>query len=383
MNQEKNQERETRTNRKIPVVISLDSASLRKTLVIVFVGLILFQITEWGFRSLSTFLFDLLLAWLLSISLEPIVDKLTQKGWKRGLASAAVGTSVIVAVLMLTLILGRALIEQIGELILNIPNLISSAVDWSNTTLNTNLDSEHVLSSFSTEEITGVASTFAGGVFVIFTGITSFIFHALAVLMFAFYFSASKPNIERFIASWLKPKYQMVFIDVADISVQKAGGFVMSKLVLSAFSTATHTLFFWWIGVPYWLPMGIFAGITSQFIPAIGTYLGIIIPSLFVVFDSPITVLWIVIFATIYQQIENYILTPKIANTVMKLNSGIALASVFVGVALFGPIGGLIGIPLAAIVMAVIQTYGRRYELHPEIYARVTSPEETPEESEA
>lgn len=358
--------------RKIPVVISLDNTSLRKTLFIVFVGLILFQITEWGFRSLSAFLFDLLLAWLLSISFEPIVGKLTQKGWKRGAAASIVGVGVIALTLVLILVLGRALVEQLGELILNIPNLISSATSWSNTTLNTNLDSEHILSSFSTEEITGAASTFAGGIFTVFASVTSFIFHALAVIMFAFYFSASKPNIERFIASWLKPKYQIVFIDIADISVQKAGGFVISKLVLSAISTIAHVMFFWWAGVPYWLPMGIFAGITSQFIPAIGTYLGIIIPSLFVVFDSPITVLWIVIFATIYQQIENYILTPKIANTVMKLNSGIALASVFVGVALFGPVGGLIGIPLAAIVMAVIQTYGRRYELHPEIYARVT-----------
>ena len=54
----------------------------------------------------------------------------------------------------------------------------------------------------------------------------------------------------------------------------------------------------------------------------------------------------------------------------MDIHSGLALGSVFVGAALFGPIGALIGIPLAAAVIAVIETYGQRYELVPELVAR-------------
>ena len=55
----------------------------------------------------------------------------------------------------------------------------------------------------------------------------------------------------------------------------------------------------------------------------------------------------------------------------MAINSGVALASVFIGAALFGPIGAIIGIPVIAIVIAVIETYGRRYELDPELHDRV------------
>ena len=54
----------------------------------------------------------------------------------------------------------------------------------------------------------------------------------------------------------------------------------------------------------------------------------------------------------------------------MDINSGVALAAVFVGAALFGPIGAIIGIPLVAIIIAVIETYGRRYELHPDLDER-------------
>ena len=47
--------------------------------------------------------------------------------------------------------------------------------------------------------------------------------------------------------------------------------------------------------------------------------------------------------------------------------------SVFVGAALFGPIGAIIGIPLVAIVIAVIEAYAHRYQLHPEVEERTVS----------
>ena len=54
----------------------------------------------------------------------------------------------------------------------------------------------------------------------------------------------------------------------------------------------------------------------------------------------------------------------------MDIHPAIALGSVFVGFAFFGPIGAIIGIPLAAAVIAVIETYGDRYELVPELAVR-------------
>jgi len=189
-------------------------------------------------------------------------------------------------------------------------------------------------------------------------------------LVFSFYFSADAPRIKRFIAGWLPHNRQLVFINVWDISVRKAGGFVISKFALATISAAAHIAFFYLIDIPYWLPMGIFAGLVSQFIPTIGTYIGVILPSLFAVFEQPIDVLWIILFASVYQQIENYVFTPRISTATMDINSGVALGSVFVGAALFGPIGAIIGIPVVAIIIAVLQAYGRRYDLHPEVEER-------------
>ena len=159
----------------------------------------------------------------------------------------------------------------------------------------------------------------AGGLLGVIASVFGAIFSFVTIIVFSFYFSASAPQIKRFLASWLKPERQVVFIEVWDISVRKAGGFVISKLVLATVAAAAHVAFFWIIDIPYWLPMGIFAGFVSQFIPTIGTYIGITVPAFFAAFNDPWDVLWIVLFATIYQQIENYIFSPRISTATMAM----------------------------------------------------------------
>jgi predicted PurR-regulated permease PerM len=111
------------------------------------------------------------------------------------------------------------------------------------------------------------------------------------------------------------------------------------------------------------LPFALFVGITAQFVPIVGTYLGIILPVLATVFTSPWLALAIVVFAAVYQQIENYVFTPRISKRTMDVNPAIALAAVFVGAAVWGTLGAVIGIPLAAAGVSILDTYSRRYEL--------------------
>ena len=151
------------------------------------------------------------------------------------------------------------------------------------------------------------------------------------------------------------------------ISVEKTGGYVVSKLVLASLSAVFHVAFFWFIDVPFWLPLGIFAGIVGQFIPTIGTYIGVALPALFALLDKPINALWIAVFATVYQQLENYVFTPRISRRTMDVHPAVALGSVIAGAALFGPIGALIGIPIAAVALAIVDTFSKRHELVPEL----------------
>jgi len=348
-------------------LVQFDSTALRRTLLIIFAAVIAFEIVSWAWSLLASFAFNLLLAWLIAISFDPVVSWLAHKGMRRGAATAIVATTVLLLLAGFVALFGGVLATQITELIQALPQLILEIVDWVNRTFHANIDPVQLTDNLNltTDQITNLVSNFAGGIFGVLVGIVGAVFDFVTVVVFSFYFSADSPRIKRFIASWLKPSRQLTFIRIWDISVQKAGGFVISKLALASLSAFFHCGFFYLINIPYWLPMGIFAGVVSQFIPTIGTYIGVALPALFAVFDQPIDVLWIIIFATVYQQIENYVFTPRISNRTMDINSGVALASVFIGAALFGPIGAIIGIPLAAIIIAVFEAYGQRYELHP------------------
>jgi predicted PurR-regulated permease PerM len=113
--------------------------------------------------------------------------------------------------------------------------------------------------------------------------------------------------------------------------------------------------------------LALLAGITAQFIPVIGTYIGVAVPVVVALADKPVIAIWIVVFAIIYQQIETYVFTPKVSQRTMEVNPAIALAAVFLGAAIWGPIGAIIGVPIAAVVASIMETYGRRYELVPHL----------------
>jgi predicted PurR-regulated permease PerM len=349
------------------IIVSFDQGALRRTLVVILAAVVIFEIVSWAWSLLASFAFNLLLAWLVAISFDPVVSWLAHKGMRRGAATAIVASSVLLLLAAFVAVFGGVLATQITELVQALPDLVLNIVDWINRTFNANIDPVQLTTNLNltSDQVTNIASNLAGGIFGVLIGIVGAVFDFVTVLVFSFYFSADSPRIKRFIASWLKPARQVTFIKIWDISVQKAGGFVISKLALATLSAFFHCGFFYIIDIPYWLPMGIFAGVVSQFIPTIGTYIGVALPALFAVFEQPIDVLWIIIFATVYQQIENYVFTPRISNRTMDINSGVALASVFIGAALFGPIGAIIGIPLAAIIIAVFEAYGQRYEVHP------------------
>lgn len=352
-----------------PVMIAADRRVIRRFLVMVVVAVLALQVVNHVWAALGGFLFNLLLAWLIAISVDPLVTGLARRGMRRGLATSIVAVSSLTLIGLFLWLFGSVLAQQVAELVLALPALALDIVDWANDNFNAQINPVEFTQNLNltTQQITDIASYLAGGILGVLTSVVGAVFSFVTVVVFSFYFSADSPRIKRWIASWLSPTRQVVFVNVWDISVQKAGGFVISKVALASLSAFFHALFFALIDVPYWLPMGIFAGVVSQFIPTIGTYIGVALPALFAAFEDPLDILWIILFATIYQQIENYVLTPRISTKTMDINSGVALASVFIGAALFGPIGAIIGIPLAAIIIAVSDAYGHRYDLHPSL----------------
>ena len=347
--------------------IALEHQSLNRTLRTITFWIIGFSLFVWIFQNNRSFMFLLAIAWLFAIAMDPAIRALSERGWKRGSATGLVLLLVMIVSFAFVGIFGGVLFSQAASLVQAIPSLVTDIVKWINETFTLTLDPTTIVNKLnvSSAQMTEWASNFAGGVVGILSTIVGGLFQILTTLLFAFYFAAEGPRVRSVIGSWLSPTAQEVFVTTWDVAVKKTGGFVVSKVFMAAASTTAHSIFFVAIGVPYWLPMAIITGITSQFIPTIGTYLGILIPALFALFNQPVDAIYILIFATIYQQFENYVISPRISKMTMDIHPAIAFGSVIVFANLFGAMGAVVSIPIAAAIVSIVGTYGQRYELIP------------------
>lgn len=349
--------------------IGFDKASIKW----VFRTLILFTAAGllglWVFQKNVSFILLLMLALLFAIAMEPAVSALAKKGWRRGSATGLVMLGVTIVAGAFIALFGGILFSQASSLISDLPVLVTDLTNWVNSTFNQNLDPEALITQLNIQpsQIAEWASNFAGGIVGVVSGIVGALFQLLTLALFSFYLAADAPRIRKTIGAMMNPVAQKVAVTTWEITVKKTGGFVFSKLLLALASATAHSIFFAAIGLPYWLPMGIITGITSQFIPTIGTYIGILIPVLFAVFNNPIDALLIIVFASVYQQIENYLLTPRLSRITMDIHPAVAFGSVIVFANLFGAIGAIVSIPVAAALVALLDTYGKRYELIPEL----------------
>jgi predicted PurR-regulated permease PerM len=65
----------------------------------------------------------------------------------------------------------------------------------------------------------------------------------------------------------------------------------------------------------------------------------------------------------VYQQIENYWLSPKISANTMSLNGGVAFGAALAGGALAGPMGAFMALPVAALITSFISNYAAHHEV--------------------
>jgi predicted PurR-regulated permease PerM len=346
-------------------LIAFEPRALRRSVITVLLSITLWMMALSVYESISSFLFLILLSWLFAMAMEPGIAWLTGRGMRRGPATSVVGSAVFLVIVGLGAMFGNVFFTQLSQMVQALPGVLTDVVSWANRTFSLKIDPTTVVTNLklSPSQVGSMASNLAGGVFGLVSSVLSFVLNIVTFIVFALYFAADGPRIRRTIGSWLSPARQDVFATVWDIALAKTGGYVVSKIELALLSSVFHAAFFFLTGVPYWLPLAVLVGLLAQFVPVLGTYVGIVVPILFVVFTTPLTGLWILLFATVYQQVETYVFTPRISRRTMDVNSGIALAAVFIGAAIWGPIGALIGIPIAAAAVAVLDTYGHRHEL--------------------
>ncbi|PRZ08136.1 putative PurR-regulated permease PerM [Isoptericola sp. CG 20/1183] len=327
-------------------------------------GAVAVFVAAWTWTALgqlTTLFVYLLIAFFLTLALEPVVTWLVRHGWRRGLAAGtAFFGSVIVALVVLALF-GNLFIQQLVQLVGVLPELYVAASGRIQETFDVELPaSDDLLAQLVTEYGTDVAT----GTIAVGTTVVGLVFAALTIGLVTYYLMAAGPQFRAAVCRWLSPGRQTEVLRLWEITQVKVSDFISSRIVLAALSAAFTAVFLVIVGTPYALPLALFTGIVSQFIPTIGTYIGGALPVAVALTSQGVPqAVAVLAFIIAYQQLENLYFSPKVSARALEMNPAMSFVAVLAFGAVFGALGAFLALPIAATIQAVANTYLQRHEL--------------------
>lgn len=318
----------------------------------------------WAFNQARGIVSMVAISFFFSLALEPAVRKLTVRfGWRRGAAVGAVYVGGAVFVFLLIAVLIPTIAELARTIGANGAQWIDSALGWAEDAFDLDLVGVETASDLA-ERTDVVVADWADDVFGAVLGIASsgigLIFNLATIAMFTFYLSADAPRVQAAIMRLFSPETQQRIGWTWDQAIEQTGGYFYSRMILMIINGLGFFFTMVAVGVPTAIAvsLALFGGFVSVFIPAIGTYIGGAIPVLISWALQGLTAGLIVLgYVLVYQQIENYWLSPKISSDTMTLNGGVAFGAALAGGAIAGPMGAFTALPVAALISSFISNY--------------------------
>ena len=328
----------------------------RKTAVatLVVLGIVALALAFWKLRVLLSLFF---LGLVIAAAMRPGIEWLHDRRVPRGIGLAIHYLALIgVVAFLLWLVVPRA-VTQVGD-------ALGGSVPTSTKELNT-----------ATRNSTGIKHTIlravqkrleklptAGSAVHASLSVTKAAFEVLIGIFFTFavaaYWIFERDRTRRVVLSMLARERRRTVRDTWDLIDAKLGAFVRGELVLIAFVGTVLSLAFWAIGVPFWLLLGIFAGIV-EIVPVIGPLLAGA-----VAVAVGLTVSWQVALGAGLavlgvRLLEDYIVVPRVLGHAVGISPLVVLVSVTAIGLLLGGVYVLLAVPIAAVLVTLVDVIVR------------------------
>lgn len=343
-----------------------ESRHLRRQTFTVAGALLVVAAAIWLAWTLRNLLFMVFVSIFVAVAFEPPVHTLEKRGWRRGAATGVVFVMAFALGALFFWSLAPVFFQQIRQLMMATPDFMTAVVTFLQEDLGfeiSDFDPEAAGSS-AMSYLRSIGGTLAGGVIGLTAGVLGFLVFATTVILFSFYMIAELPKLQRTVLSAMPESQQRRALHVWNLAVESMGGYIYSRLILAFFSAALAAMFLSALNVPFALSLGIWVGVLSQAIPVVGTYLATILPAVVALtFNDVRTMLWVLAFFTAYQQVENYLISPRITKRTMEIHPAISIAAILAGGSLMGGIGVILALPMAGVIQAMISESRRRHDV--------------------
>jgi len=307
-------------------------------------------------QSASQVFVLIIISLFLAMGLNPAVDYLQSRKLKRG---ASVGVVVVVALLVIilfALVVIPPVFSQANDLIDSAPQLIDSLKN--NRTI-AELNNQYgvidtLQAKFESWVTDGKILTGAfGGVVGVGRTVLSGAFSALTVLVLTLYFLSSLPSVTKIFYRLAPASRRDRVSKIGDAIISRVGAFVGSQVLIAALAA----IFVFFLSLGLNLPYAAALGMVILFvalIPLVGHFIGASIVILVALTESPTKALLALILYTLYVQIENYIITPRIMKRSLSIPGLVTILAALLGTSLLGLVGGLLAVPIAAAVVLIM-----------------------------
>jgi predicted PurR-regulated permease PerM len=320
------------------------------------IGLLLAYSAFLAVRNAAGVLVLIFIAMFLAIALNPAVVQLQRWGMRRGAAVALVVLGVVLLFCGGLFAIVPPLVSQSGEFAEKLPGYIDD-LKRSGTLRDLN-ERYNIIdrlgTAANTQNITRALGGVLGGAQLVF----GTVFRVLTVFVLTLYFMVAFDRI-KFGAYRLVPASRRDRVArLGDEILGKVGAYMVGALAIALLAGTTTFILLLILGVAYPFALA-FVVAVCDLIPQIGATLGAVVVSVVGLATSIPVGIACIVFFVIYQQLENYVIYPKVMRRSVQVSDVAAVVAALLGVSLLGVIGALIAIP----AVAAIQLIGREVVL--------------------
>ena len=320
-----------------------------------FLYVLLISISVLIFLRVKSLIFDLFVAVVLSALAEPVVYRLSLKISRK--ASALVAVSLILLLISATLFsIIPIMLQEIYFLSSQLPTYFDNFINYLNVEgfaiSSQSLDLETQFNSL----IKDYGSTVGSSVVFAGQGLLRTLGHIFIIFFFTYYLISEGDGWRIKLKESLPNSVSTSIDQVWTIGVSKAGGFIVAKVILGVLASIVLSVSFLIIGLPSPIALGVAAGILSQLIPVVGTFLGGLVPFIASISLGTTAMVATVMVLFTYQIVENYLVSPRVTKSTMEIHPAIAVFATLFGAYTLGGVGAILALPVAATVQGVIGT---------------------------
>jgi len=321
------------------------------------------------FATLQGIFLVIVASFVLAVGFQPAIEWFERRGVRRGLGLAAVLMAFLIGIGGLLALALPLIVSQLGELVEQLPAFLERIQQEEGVMgrLAAMIDIQGI-----TEDAAADPSTTLG----VLGSIAGFGFNFLTVVVVTPYFAMAMPAIKRWVVRLLRPRHREDFVYVVNQATDHMANFILGNLVISLIAGVVTYVGLRLIGVPYALALAAWVAITDL-IPVFGALLGAAGVAAVAFFSGVGPLVASVLLLIVYQQVENWIIAPRVMNRAVDLSPAAVIIALMVGGSIAGFAGALLALPLAALAKILVEEFIVKERLE-RVRDEVTLPSERP-----